>query len=233
MYKTGDRGRWLADGTIEFLGRTDFQVKIRGFRVELGEIETRLAYCAGVREAVVLAREDVPGEKQLVAYLVAEEGIALSVVDLRESLSRQLPDYMVPATFVQLDALPLTANGKLDRRALPAPESSALPAGDYEPPEGELEEIVAAVWLEQLKVPRVGRHDNFFELGGHSLIALRVMAALNARLDLQVSIRDVFECATVASLAASLERNRQLRTLRSDLVLTDSLDQTRGELVEL
>jgi acyl-CoA synthetase (AMP-forming)/AMP-acid ligase II len=178
MYKSGDVGRWLPDGNIEYLGRNDFQVKIRGFRIELGEIEAKLSQCAGVREAVVLAREDEPGDKRLVAYLVADEGLDVSVSDLREALSRQLPEYMVPSAFVQLDALPLTANGKLDRQALPAPEASALHVHEYEPPQDEIEQALATLWQELLRVERVGRRDNFFELGGHSLLVVAMVERL-------------------------------------------------------
>jgi len=232
MYKTGDRGRWLPDGTIEFLGRNDFQVKIRGFRIELGEIEAMLGQCPGVRDAVVLAREDAPGVKRLVAYLISD-GAGLSAGELRESLARQLPDYMVPSAFVQVDAWPLTANGKLDRQALPAPETTALAVREYEAPQGEVEEAVAAIWQELLKVPRVGRHDNFFEIGGHSLLAVRIMAAINAKFDLQVSIRDVFESTTIVALAKCLEHHRQLRALHSDLTRVDAHVKSHRELVEL
>ncbi|WP_255356366.1 amino acid adenylation domain-containing protein, partial [Lysobacter sp. Root983] len=136
MYKTGDLGRWLPDGTIEYLGRNDFQVKIRGFRIELGEIEARLAACADVREAVVLAREDVPGDKRLVAYVVPSAGAEPTGVQLREALQAQLPEYMVPSAFMVLDAFPLTPNGKLDRKALPAPDGSSLVQREYEAPQG-------------------------------------------------------------------------------------------------
>jgi acyl-coenzyme A synthetase/AMP-(fatty) acid ligase/acyl carrier protein len=233
MYKTGDLGSWLPDGTIEYRGRNDFQVKIRGFRIELGEVEAKLAAISGVREAAVIAREDVPGDKRLIAYLVADEGASLQVTELRAALAAELPDYMLPSAYIQLDAIPVTTNGKLDRKALPAPETAALSAREYEAPQGEIEETVAAVWQELLKVPRVGRHDNFFELGGHSLLAVRIMAALNARLELQVSIRDVFESATVTALAACLQQHKQLSALRSDLALADSLDQAPRELVEI
>ncbi len=201
MYKTGDRGRWLADGTIEFLGRNDFQVKIRGFRIELGEIEAKLSQCSGLRDAVVLAREDAPGDKRLVAYLVADEGFELSVAELREALARQLPDYMVPSAFVQLDALPLTANGKLDRRALPAPEATALQVREYEAPQGEIEEALAKLWQELLRVERVGRHDNFFELGGHSLLAVQLISHIRATLHVELPLLDLFAAASVSALA--------------------------------
>jgi amino acid adenylation domain-containing protein len=204
MYKTGDLGRWLPDGNIEFLARNDFQVKIRGFRIELGEIEAKLGACDGVREVIVLAREDEPGDKRLVAYLVADENADLSVSDLRDALSRELPDYMVPSAFVQLDALPLTANGKVDRKALPAPEATAMSVREYEAPQGDIEEAIAALWQEQLKMPRVGRQDNFFELGGHSLLAVQLIAHIRAALGVEVPLRDLFASPSLAALAESV-----------------------------
>ncbi len=206
MYKTGDRGRWLADGTIEFLGRNDFQVKIRGFRIELGEIEAKLRQCAGVRDAVVLAREDAPGLKRLVAYLVASDEAELSVSDLHDALSRQLPEYMVPSAFVQIEALPLTANGKLDRQALPAPEATALNVREYEAPQGEIEEALAVLWQELLQVERVGRRDQFFELGGHSLLVVAMVERLRA-LGLSGEVRAVFASPTLCDYAATLQRD--------------------------
>src|SRR5690606_719675 len=164
LYRTGDLGRWLPDGTLEYLGRNDFQVKIRGFRIELGEIEARLSGCAGVAEAVVIAREDVPGDKRLVAYLVAEPDAVLAAAELRETLAQTLPEHMLPAAFVLLDELPLTANGKLDRHALPSPEHGALQNREFEPPEGEIEQAIAAVWRTVLGREQVGRNDHFFEL---------------------------------------------------------------------
>ena len=152
LYRTGDLGRYRRDGTIEFLGRNDFQVKIRGFRIELGEIEARLAEHPGVREAVVLAREDAPGDKRLVAYTTTRPDAAPPGAEaLRAHLAASLPEYMVPAAYVALDALPLTANGKLDRQALPAPDSSAFAARGYEPPVGETEERLARIWARLLR----------------------------------------------------------------------------------
>ncbi|WP_235567260.1 condensation domain-containing protein, partial [Lysobacter sp. Root604] len=190
MYKTGDLGRWRPDGTIEYLGRNDFQVKIRGFRIELGEIEARLAACAGVREAVVLAREDVPGDKRLVAYLAADQDLA--VAELRARLSVELPDYMVPSAFVVLDAFPLTPNGKLDRKALPAPDGSSLVQREYEAPQGAIEDALAEIWQALLKVEQVGRHDHFFELGGHSLLAVQLVSRVRERLGVEVPLRELF-----------------------------------------
>ena len=202
MYRTGDLGRWMTDGNIEFLGRNDFQVKIRGFRIELGEIETKLMEHPDVREAVVIAREDTPGDKRLVAYYTADPSMETGEETgeetsdagrLRSYLSALLPEYMVPAAYVQLSALPLTPNGKLDRKALPAPGSDAYATRGYEAPQGELETRLANVWEEVLKVERVGRHDNFFELGGHSLLAVRLVTYLRQSLNVEVSVRDLFE----------------------------------------
>jgi amino acid adenylation domain-containing protein len=206
MYKSGDRGRWLPNGTIEFFGRNDFQVKVRGFRIELGEIESKLNACAGVREAAVIAREDLPGDKRLVAYLVADENVVLQPAELRAALSTQLPDYMLPAAFVMLEALPLTVNGKLDRKALPAPEATALVTHEYEPPQGEVETAVAALWQELLNVPRVGRHDQFFEMGGHSLMVVAMVERLRA-LGLSGEVRAIFSAPTLSEYAATLGRD--------------------------
>jgi len=220
MYRTGDLGRWLADGNIEFLGRNDGQVKIRGFRIELGEIEARLAEHAGVREAVVVAREDEPGVKRLVAYYTCaavsgegerekteEAGAAAEVGAeiLRTHLSARLPEYMVPAAYVQLESLPLTANGKLDRRALPAPDTDAYTVREYEAPVGEMETKLAEIWAEVLKVERVGRQDNFFALGGHSLLAVRVIARLRQALGLEVRISDLFARPVLNDFARVVE----------------------------
>src|SRR5258708_6701071 len=207
MYRTGDLGRWLADGNIEFVGRNDYQVKIRGFRIELGEIEARLAEQAGVREAVVVAREDGAGDKRLVAYYTSAEtsGEQAGAEVLRAPLSTKLPEYMVPAAYVRLESLPLTANGKLDRKALPAPEADAYAARGYEAPVGEAEERLAEIWAEVLKLERVGRHDNFFELGGHSLLAVRVITRLRRALGVEVTLADLFERPVLADFARGLE----------------------------
>ena len=211
MYKTGDLGRWRADGAIEYLGRNDFQVKIRGFRIELGEIEARLAEYPGVREAIALAREDTPGDKRLVAYYVGEEG--LDAKALRTHLAAALPDYMVPAAYVKLDALPLNANGKLDRQTLPAPDSEAYGAGDYEAPGAtkehvlatNMERMLAEIWADVLKVERVGRHDDFFDLGGHSLLAIQLISRVQQVLGLKVQLIDLFDRSSLADFAALLD----------------------------
>jgi len=200
LYKTGDLGRYLPGGDIEYIGRNDFQVKIRGFRIELGEIEAALSQHAGVHEAVVVARESGDGEKRLVAYYTGPEEI--DVEALRAHLGKSQPDYMVPAAFVRLDAFPLSVNGKLDRRALPAPDDGAYARAAYEVPQGQAETALAAIWSELLGVERVSRHDNFFELGGHSLLAVTMIARLR-REGLQADVRSVFSAPTLAGLAAA------------------------------
>lgn len=199
MYKTGDLGRWRSDGTIDFLGRNDFQVKIRGFRIELGEIEARLRECPGVREAAILAREDAPGDKRLVAYYVGAG--ELKAETLRGHLSEHLPGYMVPAAFVRMEAFPLGPNGKLDRKTLPAPEGDAYASREYEAPRGEFETTLAGIWSELLNVERIGRHDGFFELGGHSLLTIKVISRLRAELDIDVPISAIFAQPTLAAFA--------------------------------
>ncbi|MBX8615752.1 amino acid adenylation domain-containing protein [Pseudomonas cichorii] len=204
MYRTGDLARWNADGTLEYLGRNDDQVKIRGVRIELGEIESQLGQLPGIEEALVLAREDEPGQPRLVAYFIQQANTApTSVTELRAELLTVLPGYMVPSAFVRLDAWPLTANGKVDRRALPAPDRDALPGRDYEAPQGQLETDLAEIWSELLQVDRVGRHDNFFELGGHSLLAVTLIARIR-RLGLEADIRVLFAQPTLAALASGI-----------------------------
>lgn len=205
-YRTGDLGRWRANGLIEFLGRNDAQVKIRGFRIELGEIEARLLDHPLIARAVVIVREDVPGERRLVAYMVPtgpESAMDLTVDRIRDHLKLVLPDYMIPSAFVTLPELPVTPSGKIDRRALPAPDVGAFTSRAYEPPANQVEEILAGVWQELLNLPRVGRRDNFFELGGHSLLIVHMMERL-ARVGLHAEIRDVFASPTLAEFAAVL-----------------------------
>ena len=202
MYKTGDLGRWRADGTIEYLGRNDHQVKIRGFRIELGEIEAQLVRHPQVQEAVVIAREDVPGEKRLVAYVVAESSRAAPGVEvLRTHLKAALPEHMVPSAFVVLESLPLTSSWKLDRRALPAPEQGAYVSRQYEAPQGEVEEILARIWGELLRVEQISRRDNFFDLGGHSLLATRVLSRIREQLNADLPLAALFEAATLEQLS--------------------------------
>ncbi|WP_282785898.1 non-ribosomal peptide synthetase, partial [Nocardia sp. CC201C] len=198
LYRSGDLGRWTAAGELEYLGRADEQVKVRGFRIELGEIEAALVADSRVRQAAVILRHDETDNPRIVAYLVPESTVALDLPELRTDLARRLPDYMVPAAFVPLDALPLTANGKLDRRALPEPVAVTVA---YRAPVSRAERATAAVLAEVLEVERVGLDDGFFALGGNSLSATRVAARLGAELGVTVPIRLVLEESTVAALA--------------------------------
>jgi hypothetical protein len=207
MYKTGDLARWQAGGTIEFLGRNDFQVKIRGFRIELGEIEAGLAEHPGVREAAVIARTDAHGEKRLVAYYTAANANKQSgAAEFRAFLSSKLPDYMVPAAYVRMERMPLTVNGKLDRKALPMPEGNVYAFRAYEAPHGEVESRLVGIWADLLNVGRVGRQDNFFELGGHSLLAMQVTARIRRMFEVELAVRSVFEAPTIASLALEVQK---------------------------
>ncbi|GGG86308.1 hypothetical protein GCM10011585_32760 [Edaphobacter dinghuensis] len=203
MYKTGDLARYLPDGNLEFLGRNDQQVKIRGFRIELGEIEARLAEHPLATDAAVIVREDTPDDKRLVAYYTGD--VSLTAEQLRSYLSALLPEYMVPAAFVHLEILPLTHNGKLDRKALPAPEGDAFANHAYEPPQGETEIVLAEVWKDLLHVDRVGRNDNFFELGGHSLLAVQLLVRIRPLLGCELPITTLFARPVLADLATSLK----------------------------
>ena len=203
MYRTGDLARWRREGTLEFLGRTDHQVKIRGFRIEIEEIETALCGHPDVGQAKVMAREDRPGEKYLVGYVVAATGHKADTGNLRSHLAQGLPDYMVPAAFVVLDSLPLMPNGKLDRKALPPPEFATGPNAGLGPRTPQ-EEILCSLFAEILGITRVGVHDNFFESGGHSLLATRLISRIRATLGVELSIRSLFEAPTVAELTGRL-----------------------------
>jgi acyl-CoA synthetase (AMP-forming)/AMP-acid ligase II len=205
LYKTGDMGRWRADGNLEYLGRNDHQVKIRGYRIELGEIESQLSRHAHVKDAVVLAREGLSGEKRLVAYVTRAIPGELQVEDLRHHLKAVLPDYMVPGAYVVLESLPLTPNGKVDRKALPAPELDAYGIKEYEAPQGETEETLAGIWQELLQVERVGRQDNFFELGGHSLLAVQMIVQVRGALGFELHLKTLFERPTVELLGESID----------------------------
>ncbi|KAG0223757.1 hypothetical protein BGW41_005376 [Actinomortierella wolfii] len=198
MYKTGDLVRYLSDGNLVFLGRLDNQIKIRGFRVELGEIETRLVEHPDVREAIVITNGE-GGDKQLVAYVVCDSRDVLSRV-LREHLSTRIPEYMVPSAFVQLDSMPLTNNGKVDRSSLPDPGRISILAEKYVAPQGDTEITLAHIWSELLMVDCVGRHDNFFELGGHSLLAVRMLSIVRARMGVDLKLQSLFLTPTIAGL---------------------------------
>ncbi|MGA9883687.1 MAG: amino acid adenylation domain-containing protein [Candidatus Acidiferrales bacterium] len=208
LYKTGDLGRWLPDGAVEYLGRTDFQVKIRGLRIELGEIESVLRNHPGVREAVITVREG--RGKELVAYVVAAEGAECTTSELRDYLKEKLPEYMVPAAWVQLETLPLSPNGKLDRKALPAPESAlSSNESEYMPPEDDFERLICEAWAEVLGLTRVGVRDNFFDLGGHSLLAVQLLLRLQEIIPGEpLPLRAVLEAPTVEQFAVWLRSHR-------------------------
>jgi amino acid adenylation domain-containing protein len=202
LYRTGDLGRWLPDGSVEFLGRNDFQVKVRGFRIELGEVEARLCEHPRVREAAVLARADATGENRLVAWYTGGETV--DVAALRAHLAERLPDYMVPAAFVRMEGFPLTPSAKLDRAALPEPEGDAFATRVFEAPVGGMETAVAQVWAGVLGVERVGRWDHFFELGGHSLRAVQVVSRVRQALGIDAALGDVFLRPVLADFARGL-----------------------------
>ena len=215
LYATGDVVRYLEDGRIEFLGRADHQVKIRGFRIELGEIETTLAALSDIRECVVIVREDVPGDKRLVAYVVSTAEVEQA--KLRTQLRETLPDYMVPSAFVRLEQLPLTPNGKVDRNNLPQPDLYALTGGRGQAPRTQMEILLAEVWREVLGLPVVNIDDDFFQLGGHSLLAASMISKLSEALGYNVRLSSLFEAPTIEALASAAERQgreqEQIRTI--------------------
>jgi acyl carrier protein len=216
LYRTGDLARWSADGALEYLGRIDHQVKVRGFRIELGEIESQLVAQAGVREAVMTA-QDGPGGTRLVAYVTVSENrpdfeaeVAARITSdtkldtqvLRTELGKTLPDYMVPSIIVLLAALPLSPNGKVDRKALPSPDIEA--SAEYTAPQGEAEQVLAAIWQDVLKIERIGRHDDFFAIGGHSLMAIRIVSRLKLDHQIDLPVHQLFSCPTIAQLATQV-----------------------------
>src|SRR5512142_2860643 len=202
MYRTGDLVSWGVDGQLRYLGRADEQVKIRGYRIELGGVQAALAGCEGVGQAAVIAREDRPGDKRLVGYITESATGAADPAGIRAQLGQRLPAYMVPAAVVVLEALPVTVNGKLDKRALPAPEYSHVER--YRAPASVVEEVLAGIYAQVLGLERVGVDESFFELGGDSLSAMRLVAAVNAGLDAGLGVRAVFEAPTVAGLACRI-----------------------------
>ncbi|MEH2267248.1 MAG: amino acid adenylation domain-containing protein [Nostoc sp.] len=222
LYKTGDLACYLPDGNIEYLGRIDQQVKIRGFRIELGEIEAMLLQHPDVREAAVIAREDVPGNKYLVGYIVCDlipEQVRTVSSNLRKFLKQKLPDYMIPSSFVMLDALPLTPNGKVDRRSLPAPDRTGRHLEqDFVSPRTTVEEVLAKIWVEVLRLEQISIYNNFFEIGGHSLLATQVISRVRDTYQLDLPLRRLFDTPTVASLAeiieTELQQNSELQTQR-------------------
>jgi acyl-coenzyme A synthetase/AMP-(fatty) acid ligase len=202
LYRTGDLGRRRPDGVLEYLGRIDGQVKIRGHRIEPGEIEAALRRHPAVRQAVVVVRQDEPGERRLVGYVVPADTSPAPSSELRAFLRQSLPEAMIPAAFVTLERLPLAPNGKLDRRALPAPEWT--PESAYVAPRNQAEEILAGLWSEVLRVDRVGIHDNFFDLGGHSLLGIRLLSRVRDLFGIAPEVRSLFEQPTVAGMAVAI-----------------------------
>ncbi len=247
LYRTGDLGRYRPDGSIEFLGRFDHQVKVRGFRIELGEIEATLRQHPAVRETVVLARELLPGDTRLVAYVVVEQPDAQTAssppadqpqstaftpdatpisVELRMFVQQRLPAYMIPAAFVLLPALPLNANGKIDRNALPAPGQNWLAStASHIPPQTEMEQSIAAIWRELLHTERIGVHDNFFEIGGSSLLLIRMHSLLRTRIETDISVIDLFKYPTISTLAHYLTREHDQSGAAIQRVLSRSMQR--------
>ncbi|MEK6284010.1 MAG: phosphopantetheine-binding protein, partial [Acidobacteriota bacterium] len=203
LYRTGDLARYLPDGNIEFLGRADQQVKVRGFRIELGEIEAALRECANVREAIVVAREEV-NERRLIAYLTGESE-TIAVDDLRRHLQKKLPEYMVPSAFVVLSEMPLLPNGKVNRRALPnLDEVAPVSTRSFVAPRTPIEEELAELWRELLKVEKVGIYDHFFELGGHSLLITQLASRIQKKFQMNVSLRSLFKSPTIAEMTKAI-----------------------------
>jgi amino acid adenylation domain-containing protein len=234
LYRSGDLGRWREDGNLEFLGRRDGQVKLRGFRIELGEIENRLLACAGVREAVAVVREDLPGDRRLVAYYCVDAAAASppSGTELRQLLAAALPEYMVPGALIALPALPLSANGKIDRKLLPAPTHGDA-GREVVPPDGPIEQQIAALWCELLGTPQVGRSDNFFELGGHSLLAVQLIARIQEVSGVELTLSRVFQAPTLAAMADELIEAELSQFADTDLALAAAeLDALSDDDVE-
>jgi NRPS condensation-like uncharacterized protein/acyl carrier protein len=211
MYRTGDLGRWLPDGKIEYLGRLDHQVKIRGFRIELGEIESVLQQSGLVSQVVVLAPENLQGNKRLVGYIVPKE--KFDKAEVMSYLSKRLPEFMVPALWVEMETLPLTSNGKIDKKALPDPDVNELLSNEYAAPRNLTEEKLAAIWKELMDLERAGIYDNFFELGGHSLLAMRVISSVRNEFGSELTIKDFFLRPTIAELASHLETQSNVSVL--------------------
>ncbi|MBH8561812.1 amino acid adenylation domain-containing protein [Nostoc sp. CENA67] len=229
LYQTGDLARYLNDGNIEFLGRIDNQVKIRGFRIEIGEIEALLNQHPQVQETVAIAREDVPGNKRLVAYVIPQLKSATTVNEIRNFLKEKLPEFMVPSAVVLLKELPLSSNGKVDRKALPSPEQVRSDLrGEFVPPRTFVEEMLAQIWAEVLKLDQVGIYDNFFELGGHSLLTTQLLAKLKENFNCDISLRSLLENPTVAGLAEKLEKScpTEVENPRLDIKSETVLDST-------
>jgi len=209
LYKTGDLVRWLPDGNIEYLGRIDQQIQLRGFRIELGEIESVLGQHPQLREVVLSIYEPAPGDKRLVAYVVAHDPAAPTLSELQDFLKPQLPEFMIPSAFVFLDELPLTPNGKLDRNALPMPDMNRQELDvDFIAPRSQVEKQLAEIWRDVLRINRIGIHDNFFDLGGQSLLAMQVITRVSEQLSVEIPLARLFEMPTIADLAKLIENTR-------------------------
>ncbi len=233
LYRTGDLARYLPNGNIEFLGRIDHQVKIRGYRIELGEIETALNNQASVRECVVIAREDIPGDKRLVAYLTQKVNQKINSHDLRNHLKGQLPEFMIPAHFVILDSLPQTPNKKIDRKALPPPEQAQPESlAAHAPPANEIEQTIAGIWQNVLNLSAVSTQDNFFDLGGHSLLAVKAHRLICEAINRQISITDIFRFPTIQSLSNFLSQDTSAATIDSGVSRAENRKQLMKQRLE-
>jgi amino acid adenylation domain-containing protein/non-ribosomal peptide synthase protein (TIGR01720 family) len=216
LYKTGDLVRQDESGNLEFVGRTDFQVKIRGFRIELGEIESRLHGFASISNALVLT-DTINGQKEVIAYMVPAKKQQISIADIRNTLSQDMPSYMIPAAFVVLDKFPLTPNGKIDRKALPEPQLQSI-TESYTAPQTETEKTIAAIWQDVLKTDRIGVHDNFFNKGGHSLTATQVISRIQRVFDLAIPVKAIFDHPTITALAVYIHKELSGHTLRQEII---------------
>ncbi|MCP4160842.1 MAG: AMP-binding protein, partial [Deltaproteobacteria bacterium] len=217
IYKTGDQGRWFDDGNIEFLGRIDNQVKIRGFRIELGEIENSIVLHKDISSGVVIVKDTVNGDKQLIAYYVSDKELELS--GLRSFLKRSLPDYMIPSLFIYMETLPLTPNGKVDRKALPKVDVSINSEVEYVSPRNEIEKKLVEIWQEVLGIKKLGIYDSFFDLGGHSLTMTKVIFRINQMLDIEISMKTFFENNNISELAIVIDDLKELDTKEINDVL--------------
>ena len=213
VYRTGDRARRLADGRIEYLGRLDRQVKIRGFRIEPGEIESALMADGSVRDAVVIDREDTPGDRRLVAYVTARDGGSVHVSDVRARLQTKLPEYMMPAAIVAIEALPLTVHGKLDREALPAPDRRGRGAQAGMLPRNAVEQALAAMWQQVLGLEQVSVEESFFDLGGHSLLAMQLVSRIREDFGIELPMQAVFSSPTIAGISQALLEDAATRAV--------------------
>ena len=209
MYRTGDLCRWLPDRTIQYLGRLDHQVKLRGFRIELGEVEATLDRYPGIRQSLVMVREDQPGQQRLVAYVVSEAAKTLQIEELRLHIKKSLPEFMVPSAIVVLEVFPLSPNGKIDRKCLPSPDEQSLEtARNYVAPRDLLEQVLTKLWAKVLRAERVGLHDNFFELGGHSLLAVRIIVEIEKLYKKRLPLATLLQAPTVGDLASVLRKEQ-------------------------